>query len=128
MLELEIHLLDAEGGMTNGRGMMRFSRGFMRFGKSLPIVPAAVRAAPAFALSTHTLGSSFAANMFWFCFAPWVELDVTVLPPMRPDEVWLWRPHNVQNLVCTPSIICTLTAAVQYAIQHTFRLSLSVSM
>ncbi len=72
--------------MTNGRGMMRFSRGFMRFGKGLPIVPAAVRAAPAFGISTHTLTSSFGANMFWFCFAPWVALDVTVLPPMQPHE------------------------------------------
>ena len=78
---------NAEGGMTNGRGMMRFSRGFMRFGKGLPIVPAAVRAAPVFGISTHTLTSSFAANMFWFCFAPWVDLEVTVLPPMRPQEV-----------------------------------------
>jgi 1-acyl-sn-glycerol-3-phosphate acyltransferase len=80
-----IHLFP-EGGMTNGRGMMRFSRGFMRFGKGLPIVPAAVRAAPAFGISTHTLTSSFGANMFWFCFAPWVALDVTVLPPMQPHE------------------------------------------
>ena len=75
--------------MTNGRGMMRFSRGFMRFGKGLPIVPAAVRAEPAFGISTHTLTSSFGANMFWFCFAPWVALDVTVLPPMQPREARL---------------------------------------
>jgi hypothetical protein len=73
--------------MTNGTGMMRFSRGFMRFGKGLPIVPAAVRAAPAFGISTHTLTSSFGANMFWFCFAPWGDLEVTVLPPMQPHEV-----------------------------------------
>lgn len=76
--------------MTNGRGMMKFSRGFMRFGRGLPIVPAAVRSAAVFGLSTHTLTSSFGANMFWFCFAPWVELDVTVLPPMRPAEVRCW--------------------------------------
>mmetsp|Transcript_7003 Transcript_7003/g.20514 ORF Transcript_7003/g.20514 Transcript_7003/m.20514 type:complete len:442 (-) Transcript_7003:436-1761(-) len=80
-----VHLFP-EGGMTNGRGMMKFSRGFMRFGRGLPIVPAAMRADNPFSISTHTLSSSFVANMFWFCFAPWMSLDVTVLPPMEPAE------------------------------------------
>ena len=73
--------------MTNGRGMMRFSRGFMTFAKRLPVVPVALRARLPWGLHTHTLTSSFAANMFWFCFAPWVRLDATVLPPLRFTEV-----------------------------------------
>lgn len=80
-----IHLFP-EGGMTNGEGMMTFSRGFMRFGRGLPIVPAAMRAHSDFGISTHTLSSSFVANMFWFCFSPTMSLDVTVLPPMSPTD------------------------------------------
>lgn len=56
--------------MTSGKGMMKFSRGFMRFGRDLPIVPAAMRAQSSFGISTHTLSSSFLANMFWCVPAP----------------------------------------------------------
>jgi hypothetical protein len=77
----------AEGGMTNGRGMMKFSRGFMIFAERLPVVPMALRAELPWGLATHTLTSSFAANMFWFCFAPRVRLDAIVLPPMQLREV-----------------------------------------
>lgn len=73
--------------MTNGLGMMRFSRGFMRFGQGLPVAPFALRVRCAFDISTHTLSSSFLANLFWFSFCPWIELDATVLPPILPNEV-----------------------------------------
>lgn len=82
--------------MTNGRGMMRFSRGFMAFAKRLPVVPVALRARLPWGLHTHTLTSSFAANMFWFCFAPWVRLDATVLPPLRFDGVGF--PHGPADI------------------------------
>ena len=73
--------------MTNGKAMMRFSRGFMRFGRGLPVVPVALRARTAFDINTHTITSSFAGNMFWFSFCPWIDLDATVLPPLYPEEV-----------------------------------------
>ena len=66
---------------------MPFSRGFMLFAQRLPVVPVALQAALPWGLHTHTLTSSFAANMFWFCFAPWVRLDAVALPPMRFCEV-----------------------------------------
>lgn len=66
---------------------MPFSRGFMLFAQRLPVVPVALRAALPWGLHTHTLTSSFAANMFWFCFAPWVRLDAVALPPMQFREV-----------------------------------------
>ncbi|DBB00196.1 TPA: hypothetical protein ACH3X1_014026 [Trebouxia sp. C0004] len=81
-----IHLFP-EGVMTNGSGMVQFSRGFMRFGRSLPIVPVALRVTVPWNIQTHTLTSSFAANLFWFCFVPWVRLDATVLKPMSLFEV-----------------------------------------
>ena len=87
MPTLRLMVGPAEGGMTNGQGMMKFSRGFMTFAKQLPVVPVALRVALPWGLHTHTLTSSFAANMFWFCFAPWVRLDATVLPPMHFSEV-----------------------------------------
>ena len=66
---------------------MPFSRGFMLFAQRLPVVPVALRAGLPWGLHTHTLTSSFAANMFWFCFAPWVRLDAVVLQPMQFCEV-----------------------------------------
>ncbi|KAK9809268.1 hypothetical protein WJX72_012446 [[Myrmecia] bisecta] len=80
-----VHLFP-EGGMTNGKGMMKFSRGFLRFGKDLPIVPVALRCTAPWGLQTHTLTSSFLANLFWFCFLPWVRLEATVLEPCRMQE------------------------------------------
>lgn len=77
----------AEGVMTNGSGMVQFSRGFMRFGRSLPIVPVALRVTVPWNIQTHTLTSNFAANLFWFCFVPRVRLDATVLKPMSLSEV-----------------------------------------
>lgn len=81
-----LHLFP-EGGMTNGRGMLRFSRGFMRMVHQggMPVVPVALRAStPLPGVNTHTLTSSFLANLFWFSFLPAVRLEATVLPPMRP--------------------------------------------
>lgn len=75
-----------EGVMTNGSGMVQFSRGFMRFGRSMPIVPVALRVTVPWNIQTHTLTSSFAANLFWFCFVPWVQLDATVLKPMSLSQ------------------------------------------
>lgn len=77
----------AEGVMTNGSGMVQFSRGFMLFAKNLPIVPVALRVTVPWNIQTHTLTSSFAANLFWFCFVPWVRLDATVLTPMSLAKV-----------------------------------------
>lgn len=74
--------------MTNGRaGMMRFSRGFMRFAQDLPVVPVALRVRPAIpAVRSHTLDSHFLANLFWFSWQPWHELEATALPAMRLGE------------------------------------------
>lgn len=73
--------------MTNGAGMVRFSRGFMRFGKSLPIVPVALKVSVPWDIRTHTLTSNFAANLFWFCFVPLIKLEATVLKPMTLQQV-----------------------------------------
>uniref|UniRef100_A0A383VUK4 Phospholipid/glycerol acyltransferase domain-containing protein n=1 Tax=Tetradesmus obliquus TaxID=3088 RepID=A0A383VUK4_TETOB len=73
-----------EGGMTNGSGMMRFSRGFMLFADQLPVVPVALRLKTAFPeVKCHTLDSPFLANLFWFSFQPWTEIEAVALPPMR---------------------------------------------
>jgi hypothetical protein len=73
-----------EGGMTNGSGMMRFSRGFMLFADQLPVVPVALRIKTAFPeVKCHTLDSPFLANLFWFSFQPWTELEAVALPPMQ---------------------------------------------
>lgn len=77
--------------MTNGKGMMKFSRGFMRFGKGLPIVPCALNVHTSFGIRTHTLTSSFLANLFWFCFCPVITMEAVVLPPMVPTEVCYWH-------------------------------------
>jgi hypothetical protein len=77
-----VHLFP-EGGMTSGAGVMRFNRGFTLL--RAPVAPVAFRcthAWPGGALSTHTLTSSFAANLFWLCFAPQTTLSATVLPAM----------------------------------------------
>jgi len=57
-----------EGGMTDGRsGLMRFSRGFMRFAAGLPVVPVALRVRTCLPeVASHTLTSSFGANLFWW--------------------------------------------------------------
>lgn len=80
-----IHLFP-EGGMTNGIGMMKFNKGFMRFADGLPVVPIALRASLPWGISTHTLNSSFLMNMFWFCFSPYVDLQLTVLPPQTRSK------------------------------------------
>lgn len=80
--------------MTNGTAMMRFSRGFLRFGKQLPIVPSALRVTAPFDIQTHTLNSSFLANLFWFCFLPWVRLDITVLDPVTMQQVSRFIGYN----------------------------------
>ena len=73
--------------MTNGTGMMKFSRGFLRFADGLPVVPVALRARLPWNISTHTLDSSFLDNLFWFCFSPYVSLQLTVLPPTSCKRV-----------------------------------------
>lgn len=87
-----IHLFP-EGGMTNGRAMMSFSRGFTRImqgaeaaGRPVPVVPAALRVKGLLpGVCTHTLTSSFFANLFWLSFNPSLELEVTVLPAMQQE-------------------------------------------
>lgn len=97
-------LVFPEGGLTaSGAGLMTFSRGFASLVPSHPqssdsqqnggdsllsspspaVFPVALRVRHAFDISTHTLDSSFVANLWWMCFAPWTNIDATVLPPMR---------------------------------------------
>ena len=70
--------------MTSGAGVMRFNRGFALL--RAPVAPVAFRCTHTWpgggTLSTHTLTSSFAANLFWLCFAPHTTLRATVLPAM----------------------------------------------
>lgn len=83
-----VHLFP-EGGMSSGSSMLRFSRGFVRFSRSVPVAPMALRmSTPLPGVSTHTLTSSFLANLFWFSFLPWIHFRCTVLDPvqMEPDE------------------------------------------
>ena len=79
-----VHLFP-EGGMTSGAGVMRFNRGFALL--RAPVAPVAFRCTHHWpgdgSLSTHTLTSSFAANLFWLCFAPHTTLSATVLPPVQ---------------------------------------------
>ena len=77
-----IHLFP-EACMSSGAAVLRFSRGFALL--DAPVVPIACRAVHAFGISTHTLTSSFGANLFWLCFAPWTRLSAKVLPPMWRD-------------------------------------------
>jgi hypothetical protein len=77
-----IHLFP-EACMSSGAAVLRFSRGFALL--DAPVVPIACRARHAFGISTHTLTSSFGANLFWLCFAPWTRLSATVMPPMWRD-------------------------------------------
>lgn len=65
--------------------MMSFSRGFTTFAQDTPIVPVALRLHNPLGIRTHTLDSSFAANLFWFSFPPWVELQATALPVMEQE-------------------------------------------
>jgi len=84
--ELPIHLFP-EGGMTNGAGMLQFSRGFVRFSRDVPVVPMALRlSSPLAEISTHTLTSSFLANLFWFSFLPWMSFRCTVMEPMVMED------------------------------------------
>ncbi|GLC48183.1 hypothetical protein PLESTB_000068300 [Pleodorina starrii] len=53
--------------------------------QTLPVVPVALRVRGSLpGVSTHTLTSSFLANLFWFGFSPSTELEATALPPMAP--------------------------------------------
>ncbi|PNH12836.1 hypothetical protein TSOC_000204 [Tetrabaena socialis] len=53
-------------------------------GQGLPVVPVALRVRTLPGVSTHTLTSSFLANLFWLSFSPTTRLEATVLPPMVP--------------------------------------------
>ncbi|GFR47803.1 hypothetical protein Agub_g9579 [Astrephomene gubernaculifera] len=53
----------------------------------LPVVPVALRVRPSLSgVCSHTLTSSFLANLFWFSFSPETRLEATVLPAMSPQE------------------------------------------
>lgn len=54
--------------------------------RGTPVVPVALTARNPLNIRTHTLTSSFLANLFWFSFCPWVEIDAVVLPPMVQEE------------------------------------------
>jgi 1-acyl-sn-glycerol-3-phosphate acyltransferase len=70
-----------EGILSSGAAVLPFSRSFATLG--CPVVPVALRSEHALGIRTHTLESSFAANLWWLCFAPWARLEATVLPPME---------------------------------------------
>jgi hypothetical protein len=94
-LAASVHVFP-EGGMTHGRrAMLSFSRGFTRLlggtgpNAATAVVPVALRLRThpvASLVRSHTLTSGFMANLFWFSFAPWTELEATALPAMA------WRP------------------------------------
>lgn len=85
--EQPVHLFP-EGGVTNGRwGMMQFTRGFTRLLRPGDwVVPVALRARTPWDIRTHTLLSSFPANLFWLSFCPWVEMEAVVLQPLQQLE------------------------------------------
>ena len=97
---LPVHLFP-EGGMTNGSGMLRFSRGFVRFSRGIPVFPMAMRVDVPLGINTHTLTSTFLANMFWFCFAPRVRFTCKVLEPVtiREGETAAQFASRVQNAI-----------------------------
>ena len=103
--------------MTNGTGMVQFSRGFMRFGKTLPIVPVALRVTVPWNIQTHTLTSSFAANLFWFCFVPWVRLDATVLKSMSLTQVSAYA-FSIKVARCLHLWLCCTNDAVLSVWEH----------
>ncbi|KAJ9521102.1 hypothetical protein QJQ45_022799 [Haematococcus lacustris] len=74
-----------EGGLTNGSSMLQFSRGFTKFVKpgETWVVPVALRARTPFGIRTHTLTSSFLANLFFISLCPWLEVEAVVLPPTQ---------------------------------------------
>ncbi len=91
-----------EGGLTNGRAMLQFSRGFMKFVREgTPVVPVALRARTPWGIRTHTLTSSFLANLFFLSFCPWVQVEAVVLPPttQQPGESRGAFVQRVQDLV-----------------------------
>jgi hypothetical protein len=62
-------------------------RGFMKFvHPDTPVVPVALRARNPLGVRTHTLTSSFLANLFWFSLCPWLEIEAVVLPPMLQTQ------------------------------------------
>lgn len=78
--DLPVHLFP-EGGLTGGTaGLMRFSRAFASL--HAPVAPLAIVSDHALGIKTHTLRSSFGANLFWLCFAPTTRFTATVLPAM----------------------------------------------
>ncbi len=78
-------LIFPEGGMTNGSAMLQFSRGFTKLlAPDVPVVPVAIRLTNTFNINTHTLESSFLANLFWLSFSPSTRLQAVVLPAMAP--------------------------------------------
>lgn len=80
---LPVHFFP-EGILSSSTALLRFSRSFATL--QAPVVPVALRSSHALGISTHTLTSSFAANLWWLCFAPWGRLTATVLPPMNRWE------------------------------------------
>ena len=78
-----VHLFP-EGILSSGAALLRFSRSFATLGA--PVSPVALRARAALGISTHTLESSFAANLWWLCFCPSCEIEATVLPAMTRGE------------------------------------------
>ena len=73
-----------EGILSSSTALLRFSRSFATL--QAPVVPVALRSSHGLGISTHTLTSSFASNLWWLCFAPWGRLTATVLPPMSRWE------------------------------------------
>jgi hypothetical protein len=87
----------------------------------LPVVPAALRLhSPLAGVRSHTLTSSFLANLFWLSFSPWVEYEVTVLPPMapRPGELRGGFANRVQVGLLRPAWVCSLPAAARKSQAH----------
>ncbi len=79
------HHLWQQDGAAGSQTRPASATGSSAAASALTVVPVALRVRSSLpGLNTHTLTSSFLANLFWFGFSPSTTLEATVLPLMAP--------------------------------------------